>query len=524
MTSWILRTRLFLILLILSGTGTEGQDFVRVRNGRLEQNGLPFSFVGANVYYLQQLAAKGRTAEVQEILSTAKANGLRCLRTWGFYDSPDSLNPAVIQFKPGRFNEHALRALDYVLHQADLFGIKLIIPFVNNWEDFGGMNQYVRWYAESGAKKALLSTVSVQLQQGEHKNARIEGPEGRFYHVHVADGFTHDDFYRVEQIKRWYKGYVSMILNRVNTFNGRRYADDPTILAWELANEPRSSDRTGEIVRAWVSEMASFVKSIDRNHLLATGEEGFDVSRTALRLSSEYSNQVWLFDGTTGVSFTKNLQIPGIDLASIHLYTEAWKLSATDGTHWIRDHAEVSRRLGKPLILGEFGALKNRRLVYEGWLNALLQSRSAGGLVWQVVPNNWKGSDAYAFSCSREPVVCDILASYATQFATRDRGEQSIPAAFSLKQNFPNPFNHLTVIRYDLRSESQVRLEVFDVLGQKVATIFDGWESPGSYAKIFEASRFPSGLTSKGGYASGVYFYRLQAGEFTETRKMLFLR
>jgi len=518
------RTKTFLILFFLFGRETTSQDFVRVKNGMLDLNGNPFSFVGANAYYLQQLTAKGQTAEVQEVLSTATANGLRCLRTWGFYDSPDSLNPAVIQYKPGKFNEHALRALDYVLAEADRFGIKLVIPLVNNWEDFGGMNQYVRWYAESSGRKSGASAPSVQLPEAQQNTARIEGPMGRFYRIHVAAGFTHDDFYRIDEIKRWYKAYVSMVLARVNTFNGRRYADDPTVLAWELANEPRSSDRSGEIVRAWISEMADFVKFIDRNHLLGTGEEGFDVSRTAFHLSSEYSNQAWLFDGTTGVSFTVNLQVPNVDVASIHLYSEAWKFSATDGTQWILDHAEVSRRLGKPLILGEFGAISKRQLVYEGWLNALLQSQSAGGLVWQVVPDNWKDSDKYAFTCSREPVVCDLLASYASHFSVRDKGGQSVPATFSLKQNFPNPFNDVTVIRYDLRSASQVRLDVFNSLGQKVATIFEGWESSGSYAKIFEASRIQSGVTSRSSYASGLYFYRLQTGEFTETRRMLFLK
>ncbi len=487
-------------------------------------NGIPFSFVGANAYYLQQLAARGNYAQVQEIFLTAKANGLRCLRTWGFYDSPDSLKPEVIQYRPGQFNESGVRGLDYVLHQAAQFGIKLVIPLVNNWEDFGGMNQYVRWYAESSRRKLAASAPPVQLPDAEQNTARIEGPTGRFYHIHVAAGFIHDDFYRIDGIKQWYKAYVSMLLTRVNTFNGRRYADDPTILAWELANEPRSSDQTGEIVRAWISEIGDFVKSIDRNHLLATGEEGFDVSRTALRLSTDYSNQAWLFDGTAGVSFTNNLRIPSIDLASIHLYSEGWKLSATDGAHWILDHAEASRNFGKPLILGEFGAIGSKHLVYEGWLNALFNSQSSGGLVWQIVFSDWQKSDRYGFTCSREPAVCDLLGSYASQFSMRDEGGQTVPAVFSLKQNFPNPFNDVTVIRYDLQSPGHVRLEVFNTAGELVTILFDGLESPGSYAKVFEAAEFPSGKTSLGAYATGVYFYRLRAGGFAETKKMLLLK
>ncbi|MDI5787504.1 cellulase family glycosylhydrolase [Bacillus licheniformis] len=66
------------------------------------------------------------------------------------------------------------------------------------------------------------------------------------------------------------------MLNRVNTYNGVKYKDDPAIMAWELANEPRvQSDRTGNTLVEWADEMSEFIKSIDQNHLVAVGDEGF---------------------------------------------------------------------------------------------------------------------------------------------------------------------------------------------------------------------------------------------------------
>ena len=477
-------------------------------------NGAPFSFVGANAYYLQQLAAHGDTAHVNEVFALAKSKGLRVIRTWGFFDSPDSLNPAVIQFRPGRLNERALRALDFVLHQAELFGIKLILPLVNNWEEFGGMNQYVQWYASSQPGRTKFPQSFTRQNQNKNESARIEGAIGRSYRVSVADGFVHDDFYRIEEIRRWYRSYVGMVLSRVNTYNGRVYKNDPTILMWELANEPRSSERTGELVRSWVAEIAGFAKSIDRNHLIGTGEEGFDISGAGYQTAEQYGGQAWLFDGTAGISFSKNLQDPNIDVASIHLYSDTWKIGAENGSLWIVDHAEISRRLGKPLILGEFGIQTKKSLVYRAWLNTIVNSAASGGLVWQLVYEGRNDVDGYSISCSRDPLVCDVLSSSGRLLSERDVGLLQPPTRTNLAQNFPNPFNETTVIEYEIGSEGHAQLEIFNELGQRVTTLFEGWEPRGRYVMLFEGK----------GLASGVYFYRLTTGKFMETKKFLYLK
>ncbi len=101
-----------------------------------------------------------------------------------------------------------------------------------------------------------------------------------------------------------------------------------------------------------------------------------------------------------------------------------------------------------------------------------------------------------------------------TQLTSKD--EPTKPLTFALRQNYPNPFNPTTVITYELPSLSDVRVELFDVLGRKVATLVQERKSAGIYAFTLNASNY--------GLSSGVYFYRIQAGQFVETKKMLLLK
>ncbi|MFZ1322184.1 MAG: YCF48-related protein [Ignavibacteria bacterium] len=89
-----------------------------------------------------------------------------------------------------------------------------------------------------------------------------------------------------------------------------------------------------------------------------------------------------------------------------------------------------------------------------------------------------------------------------------------IPDNFSLSQNFPNPFNPNTVINYELRFASLIKLVVYDVLGNEVSTLVNEYKPAGSYEVEFDGSDF----------SSGIYFYRIEAGSFIETKKMLLLK
>lgn len=109
------------------------------------------------------------------------------------------------------------------------------------------------------------------------------------------------------------------------------------------------------------------------------------------------------------------------------------------------------------------------------------------------------------------------LTTYTTPAAAAkqvDKPEIATPASFALEQNYPNPFNPTTQIRYALPEPSPVRLEVFNLLGQRVATLVDEWKSAGSHGVNFDAS----------GLSSGVYLYKLTSDQAVTVRRMVVMR
>jgi N-acetylneuraminic acid mutarotase len=112
----------------------------------------------------------------------------------------------------------------------------------------------------------------------------------------------------------------------------------------------------------------------------------------------------------------------------------------------------------------------------------------------------------------------DVASAYIARWnSAASRIEQisaDVPKTFLLEQNYPNPFNPSTTIRYQLPVASEVKLEVYDVLGKKIATLVNERQSAGSYQVVWNAS----------GLSSGTYFYRLQAGTFVETKKMIMVK
>ncbi|MBE0572306.1 MAG: T9SS type A sorting domain-containing protein [Ignavibacteriaceae bacterium] len=85
---------------------------------------------------------------------------------------------------------------------------------------------------------------------------------------------------------------------------------------------------------------------------------------------------------------------------------------------------------------------------------------------------------------------------------------------FTLQQNYPNPFNPATTIIYQLPTEGQVSLKIYDMLGNEVATLVNEMKTAGEYQVDFNAAAL----------SSGIYFYRLQAGNFVETKRMMLMK
>ncbi len=95
----------------------------------------------------------------------------------------------------------------------------------------------------------------------------------------------------------------------------------------------------------------------------------------------------------------------------------------------------------------------------------------------------------------------------------------SLPASFRLEQNYPNPFNPTTNIEYRIQNKEYVSLKVFDVLGREVATLVEEWKEAGIYSTIFDTRNSTFAILP-----SGVYFYKLKAGDYTETKKAVLLK
>jgi mannan endo-1,4-beta-mannosidase len=292
--------------------------FVTRDGARFSVQGQSFYFHGANQYYFFYKSKY----MIDDVLNDAAAMGLRVVRTWAFCDGQwhdgHSLQPS-----PRNYHEKTFQNLDYAIYRAGQLGIRLIFALVNNWDDFGGMNAYVNWSA----------------------TAR-----------------THDDFYSDPETKAIFRDYITYVLNRTNSYTGVRYKDDPTILMWELANEPRiERSRTHELY-AWVHEMAAHIKSMDRNHLVSTGSEG------------DY-----------GSDFELTHKSPYIDVASFHLYPEAWGMNENDSMRYIERHVQQAReRLGKPVYCGEYG-LHNKGIrdaVYQRWHRHFERLKIDGSMFW----------------------------------------------------------------------------------------------------------------------------------------------
>lgn len=395
-----------------SATGS----FVSRDNDIFVLDGKPFYIAGANNHYLQ-FAPK---AEVDRVLADAAAMKLNVLRIWGFLDigSSDGTVPTVwSSYGPNAYDlntkgvyfqswdpeqnkpvyndgPNGLQKLDYVVAKAGQLGIKLIIVLTNNWQHMGGIPQYMTWYYLD-----------------------------RSY-----------EFYINEKTRQAYKDWVTHVVTRENTQNKLAYRDDPTILGWELINEPHCDNVSTKVLTNWITEMSAHIKQLDNRHLIGLGDEGF---------FNRENGTGSAYNGSSGLDFDANLKIPTIDFGTYHLYPDWWKTTPEWGAQYIKDHIDSGKAIGKPVVLGEFGWQNDgsKEKVYGQWLDTIYKENGAGWMFWRLVApaeNGTRPVDNDHFDIYYPSGLATSLTNWAQLFAKK--GNVSANSTVSTGESVPGEF------------------------------------------------------------------------------------
>lgn len=324
-------TRLTLYLIVclcFFSKSIVGQTFIKVKNGHFMNGTRAYYYIGANVWYAPMLAAssRGNKRMIRE-LDLLKANGVTNLRILVGADGPARANKVApsLQTAPGIYNDSLLAGLDHLLAEMQRRNMKAVLYLTNSWEWSGGYSQYLEW---SG-----------------HGKAPVPALDGWNTFTKYAAQFVDCD-----SCKILFQKHIAHILNRTNRYTHRSYKNDPAIMAWQIANEPRAFSDSGKVSFAkWVVETARYIKSIDSNHLVSTGSEGQSGSEGDLKLYETIHAE------------------PAIDYLTIHIWPNNWgwlnkaDLPSSIGTAitntgmYLDRHLEIARRLKKPLVLEEFG-------------------------------------------------------------------------------------------------------------------------------------------------------------------------
>lgn len=316
-------------------------------------DGVTKYYAGTNSYWIGFLT---NNADVDTVLDHMVSSGLKILRVWGFNDVNTIPSAGTVYFQAFtgttptiNTGANGLQRLDYVVSAAEKRGIKLIINFVNNWTDYGGMAAYMKFYG----------------------------------------GTANPDWYASSAIQAQYKTYIKAVVSR--------YTTSKAIFAWELANEPRCNGCNTNVIYNWAASTSAYIKSLDPNHMVTMGDEGFGIN-----VGSDGS---YPYSYGEGSNFTMNLGIKTLDFGTFHLYPSSCQYLAilkhqqhqlmyhTGGTtndwgnQWITSHGAACAAAGKPCLLEEYGITDaTQKCAVEGkWQTTALATKGiAGDLFWDI--------------------------------------------------------------------------------------------------------------------------------------------
>jgi len=401
-----MKNLLFLSVFILLGIGSctskapVNTDFIKVENGQFIKHGKPYYYIGTNYWYGAILGSPGNEGNrnrLIEELDLMKSYGITNLRVLAGAEGPNGeprrVSPAL-QVSPGVYNEDLLEGLDFLLSEMAKRDMEAILFLNNAWEWSGGFSQYLAWSGKGP----------------------IPYPE--------TDGHTWSEFmtfsgtfHKCDECKELFRNHVKFMLSRTNKITGKAYIEDPTIMTWELANEPRAfSDSNKELMVKWVNETSELIKSLAPNHLVTTGTEG-----------------IWGCE-MDKVFFENIHSSKNIDYLTMHIWPFNWgwvKPDNIQGTidtaientgKYMDEHLEIAAKLNKPIVFEEFGlprdsfsfvpgsAVSIRDQYYDFSFSRVLKSAESKGLMaganfWTFsgtglpnpdrADNMWKSGDDY---------------------------------------------------------------------------------------------------------------------------------
>ncbi|MEO6490713.1 MAG: cellulase family glycosylhydrolase [Ferruginibacter sp.] len=332
---------LFFLLFPLLLQSQTKRLFVKTNRTQFSLNGKSYYFIGANYWYggllaLQKDPQKGKARLIYE-LDFMRSNGVSNLRVLvgaegtGPINGVKRVSPAL-QPKKGGFNEDVLKGLDLLLTEMAKRDMKAVLYLSNNWEWSGGFLQYLNW-------NGLLADSTLQRKPGWDE---------------LRDQVSM--FYSCGSCKSDYEHQLRYVLKHKNIYSGISYINEPAIMSWEIANEPRPM-RPGAIedYKKWISSITSIIRSIDKNHLITIGTEGI--------IGTENSKELYTAIHTQSA----------IDYLTIHIWPKNWGWYADTSIaaampviiqktkEYIDDHERIALQINKPLVIEEFGLPRDQQ-------------------------------------------------------------------------------------------------------------------------------------------------------------------